>query len=97
MIVLHPPAFATAEDAASASPVGRVRTVRCDHIQQMMGSAAWLVDRVNGRVFPEPCEGGEVPSVDETLRCLERAINLLTHAAAELQDERLKLRDGWTG
>jgi len=82
-------------DARERGWHGGTRTVRCDHISEMLRNAARLVSRVNGAVFPEPAPGGEVEGARNALLCIERAENLLAHAAAELADERLRLRDGW--
>lgn len=75
--------------------LGGTRTVRASHIRSMLTGALNLVNRVDGACFPEPAPGGEAENSRNALLVMERAINLLQHAAAELEDERLRLRDGW--
>lgn len=74
---------------------GNTRRVVTNHIRAMIGSALSLTMRVDQARFPEPAPGGEVEGAHNALLCMERAANLLRHAAAELDDERLRLRDGW--
>lgn len=72
------------------------RRVVCTHIAQLIDEAQGLIGTVHLRSFPAPADGCEVPGAGPALRTMERAVNLLRHAAEELDDERLRLRDGWT-
>lgn len=83
-------------NAVSRGWNGRTRKVVCSHIQQLLSQAQHLIKLVDDRVFPEPFPGGETEGSSHTLQSLERATQLLRHAAEELEDERLKLRDGWS-
>jgi hypothetical protein len=75
---------------------GETHTVRCSHIRQLLNEAQRLVNQVDGATFPVPAPGGEVEGSRNALLVMERAENLLEHAAQELRDERLCLRDGWS-
>lgn len=83
------------EDARERGWTGGTHTVVCSHIRKMVVQALGLIGRVDYAVFPAPAPGGEVEGSRNALLCMERAHNLLLHAAAELEDERLRLRDGW--
>jgi hypothetical protein len=54
----------------------------------MLRQALAMAETLDGRT----CARGD--GVRET-KALERAANLAAHAAAELDDERLRARDGW--
>lgn len=71
--------------------------VRTLHIQGLLDEAKALAFECDGQ---ELYVGIEEPMVDSDpkslkLRKLERAVNLARHAAAELEDELLRARDGW--
>lgn len=72
------------------------RHVACSHIIEMTADALEMAKELDGEIFPAPPPGGYVEGADAALRSMERAVNLLRHAAEELEDERLRLRDGWT-
>jgi hypothetical protein len=71
------------------------RRVVCTHIAQLIDEAQSLIGDVHLLAFPAPAPGCEVQNAGPSLRTMERAVNLLRHAAEELEDERLRLRDGW--
>jgi hypothetical protein len=54
------------------------------HIGRMLRQAADMAEGLDGAGV-----------TDKSLRALERASNLARHASAELDDERLRGRDGW--
>lgn len=66
----------------------RPGTIATAHIGKMLGAAIELAAQVDGA--RHPLQGDR-----EDISKLERAANLARHAAAELEDEMLRARDGW--
>lgn len=60
--------------------------IRTEHIRAMLTDAIDLAGR---------CEQMD-PADPKTHAALERAENLAVHAGAELRDEMLRARDGWS-
>jgi hypothetical protein len=90
----HPVEHMSLDQAREHGWCGGTHRVVCTHIAQLTREALSLVNRVDQAVFPAPAPGGEVMGARNALVCMERAINHLEHAAQELRDEFLRLRDG---
>jgi hypothetical protein len=91
----HPVEHMSLDQAREHGWCGGTHRVVCTHIAQLTREALSWVNRVDQAVFPAPAPGGEVMGARNALVCMERAINHLEHAAQELRDEFLRLRDGW--
>lgn len=63
--------------------------IRTPHIQAMLREAERLARLVDGLSVTGSADGATGAQI------LERAANLAEHAAAELEDELLRERDGW--
>lgn len=62
-----------------------------NHIQKMLNQASYLAELATAPVIEHDSSAAR----DLQHRRLERAANLARHAAAELEDELLRSRDGW--
>lgn len=74
--------------ASAGNNVFATPPIKTTHIVAMLDDAMSMAVDCDGVQH-----GGSF--IADTLNRLERAANLAAHAAAELDDERLRARDGW--